>query len=58
MSFFFAKNEFTKNLLIRSIGCLFLISFTNIYNQIHILWGSEGILPSERLIEMSIKKKN
>ncbi len=57
MSFFFAKNDFTKNLLIRSIGCLFLISFTNIYNQIHILWGSEGILPSERLIEMSIKKK-
>ena len=57
MSFFFAKNDFTKNLLIRSIGCLFLISFTNIYNQIHILWGNEGILPSERLIEMSIIKK-
>ena len=57
MSFFFAKNDFTKNLLIRGIGCLFLISFTNIYNQIYILWGSDGILPSERLIEMCILKK-
>ena len=57
MSFFFAKNDFTKNLLIRGIGFLFLISFTNIYNQIHILWGNDGILPSERLIEICNLKK-
>ena len=57
MSFFFAKIDFTKNLLIRGIGFLFLISFTNIYNQIHILWGNDGILPSERLIEICNLKK-
>ena len=57
MSFFFAKIDFTKNLLIRGIGFLFLISFTNIYNQIYILWGSDGILPSERLIEICNLKK-
>ena len=56
MSFFLAKITFTKNLLIRSVSLLFLISFINIYNQIHILWGNNGILPSENLIERCILK--
>jgi hypothetical protein len=50
--------KFTRNLFLKSISLLYLISFISLYFQIQGLWGNEGILPAKDISEKIKYKLN
>ncbi len=50
--------KFTRDLFLKLLAMLYLISFLSIFYQIQGLWGDEGILPVRDLMEKLNKKIN
>ena len=44
--------EYSRSITIRAISFVFLINFINIYSQIELLWGKEGILSVDYLLDL------
>ncbi len=49
--------EYSRSITIRAISFVFLINFTNIYSQIELLWGKQGILSVDHLLDLYKRAK-
>ena len=50
--------EYTRNIIIRSISFIFLVTFVNIYSQTEFLWSKSGLAPVDHLIEIHKNSAN